>query len=254
MIALILLINALFLFVYMTVVFVLAERRGRLDTVDIAWGPAFLMVAWLTAVIEVTPQSFVIAILVTIWGLRLAFHIGLRAKKKSDDPRYTELTKKWKGDVWRRAYISIFLLQGALVWIISLPIVMASGEQLSGWSWLTWLGGIIWLKGYLIEVAADRQLREFLSDKDHPKVLQTGLWHYSRHPNYFGELTQWWGIGVIALQASYGWVGLIGPIALTILIVYVSGIPPIERRRQEDHQYREYQRKTSPLIPLPPHQ
>mgnify|MGYP005613215997 FL=1 len=133
--------------------------------------------------------------------------------------------------------------------VVSLPIFVATGEPLSGWAWLTWLGVLIWLKGFIFEAISDYQLANFLKLKDRPKVLQTGLWKYSRHPNYYGELVQWWGIGIIALQVSYGWIGLIGPLTLTLLIVFVSGIPPIEKRRAKDPEYREYMNRTSPLIP-----
>jgi steroid 5-alpha reductase family enzyme len=246
-----LLLNAGLLFVYMTSWFIAARLRKRLDTVDIAWGLGFVVVAWVSALLRHSTRSWVIAVLVSIWGVRLASHIYRRAKTKQEDPRYEALARKWKGNFWLRAYVSIFLLQGLLILIVSIPIVMATNHQYRDWSWLTIAGGLVWLIGFAIEATADRQLAAYSRLTKRPKVLQKGLWKYSRHPNYFGELIQWWGIGIIALQTHHGWIGLFGPLVLSILIVFVSGIPPIERRRAKDLAYRAYQKKTSPLILLP---
>lgn len=248
----VLLVAAALLLVYMTVAFLVARRRKRLDTVDIAWGIGFVIVAWSVLVRQDNAHNWLITILVSIWGVRLALHIWQRSKNSAEDRRYKELSSKWRGRFWPRAYLSVFLLQGALIWIVSLPVMMAAGNKLYGLAWLSLAGALIWLVGFVFEATADHQLANFLRLKNRPKVLSTGLWRYSRHPNYFGELVQWWGIGIIALQVSYGWIGLIGPLVLTILIVFISGIPPIEKHRQKDAEYRRYQRQTSVLVPLPP--
>ncbi len=236
----------------MTAWFLLARKRQRLDTVDSAWGGGFAVAAWSVALQAPSARTLVIALLITVWSGRLTNHIARRSRKNSDDPRYVAMAEKWKGNVWVRAYVSLFLTQGFLIWVVSIPVVMAAGNLLGGLNWLTSVGAVIWLVGFVVESIADRQLAQYLSDKKNKgKVLDTGLWRYSRHPNYFGELTQWWGIGVIALQAAFGWIGLLGPLTLTILIVFVSGIPPIEKRRKDNPAYREYMKHTSPLIPLP---
>lgn len=246
-------LNAALIVVYMTLYWLVAKRRKRLDTVDVAWGLGFVLLAWVSFIQFPSDRTRVIVTLVTIWGLRLAWHLDSRSRKRSDDPRYAELAKKWKGNFWMRAYISIFLLQGALIWLISLPIVLTGRTVVvASPSYYLAAGIIIWLIGFLTETIADGQLEKFLSQKNRPKVLQTGLWRYSRHPNYFGEILEWWGIGIIALQVSYGWLGLAGPLLLSLLIIFVSGIPPIEKRRSKDPAYRHYQRRTSPLIPWPP--
>lgn len=249
---LLLLINAVLLLVFMSLAFWVAKKRGRLDTVDSAWGLGFILVAWASEIYKPSSRSLVIAGLVTIWGLRLSLHLWRRNQNRPDDPRYRELSSKWKGGFWRRAYFSIFLLQGALAWIISLPVALATGLQLLDGNLQTAVGSFIWLVGFGFEALSDQQLAAYMRSKSRPKVLETGIWRYSRHPNYFGELTQWWGIALIALQSSYGWLGLAGPLTLSYLIIFVSGIPPIERRRQKDAAYRAYQKRTSPLIPWPP--
>jgi steroid 5-alpha reductase family enzyme len=239
------------IFIYMTLGFLLARARKRLDTVDSAWGLGFVLIAWLAVAQRSTGRSLLLAILVSIWGVRLSAHIYKRSRARGDDRRYKELSEKWRGNFWLRAYGSIFLLQGVLIVLVSAPLIVATNHELSGWSWLSGLGVGLWALGFILEAIADHQLAVFMLQKDRPKVLQTGLWHYSRHPNYFGELTQWWGIALIALQVSYGWIGLIGPLTLSVLIVFISGIPPIERHRAKDPEYRAYQRRTSALIPLP---
>jgi len=247
----ILFVNAVLLFGFMTLAYGVARWRQRLDTVDTAWALGFMLVAWAAYGQQASGRSLLVAILVTIWGARLSSHIWQRAQRRGEDPRYQELTQKWRGNIWLRAYVTIFLLQGSLIWLVSLPVVVAAGQPLSGLGWLSLAGAIIWLAGFIFEAIADQQLKVFISQKDHPKVLQTGLWRNSRHPNYFGELSQWWGIGVIACQASYGWLGLLGPVTLSLLIIFVSGIPPIEKRRLKDPEYAAYKRHTSGLIPLP---
>jgi steroid 5-alpha reductase family enzyme len=253
MIGRILIVNAVLLAVYMSLSLLVARSKKRLDIVDTAWGLGFVVVVWSVVVQQSSARSWLVAVLVSIWGVRLALHIGRRSLQRGgEDPRYEELSREWRGNTWLQAYFRVFLLQGALVWIISLPVVMATGSPNAGLGWLGIAGTAIWLAGFVFEAVADHQLAKFLLAKNRPKVLQTGLWRYSRHPNYFGELTQWWAIGLIALQTNYGWIGLVGPLVLTYLIVFVSGIPPIERRRQKDVEYQAYQRQTSPLIPLPP--
>ncbi|HWB38656.1 MAG TPA: DUF1295 domain-containing protein [Candidatus Saccharimonadales bacterium] len=242
--------SAALLWVFMTLAQAVARLRKRIDTVDIAWGLGFLMPTYLVLIKDYSTRSRVIATLVTIWSVRLATHIYLRSRQRGDDPRYAEITKKWKGNIWPQAYFKIFLLQGVLIWIISLPVVLVSNKVVAS-SPNPYLaaGIIIWLIGFLTETVADAQLSKFLQLQNRPKVLQTGLWHYSRHPNYFGELTQWWAIGIIALQVSFGWIGLLGPLTLTTLIIFISGIPPIEKRRAKDPEYRKYQAKTSVIVP-----
>lgn len=248
-----LLVNAVLIFVYMSLWFLVAKKRDRIDTVDSAWGSGFVVAAWAVAVQEPSSRSTIIAVLITIWSARLTAHLAKRTLTKGEDPRYVELAKKWQGSKWLRAYFSIFLLQGLLVWVVSLPTVFAAGTLHTGLSWLTGLGAALWLVGFSIETVADRQLANFLANKSNKgKTMQSGLWHYSRHPNFFGELTQWWAIGLIAVQAQHGWLGLVGPLALSILIVFVSGIPSIEKRRADNAEYQAYKRRTSPLLPLPP--
>lgn len=236
----------------MTVWFFVAKSRKRLDTVDSAWGSAFMVAAWSVVVQSWSIRSLVIALLVTVWSVRLTMHIVKRNHGKDEDPRYKALSDKWKGNFWIRAYVSIFLTQGLLAWAVSVPVVMAAGVSLDALEWLLPLGVALWAVGFVCESVADSQLGRFIKEKSNKgQVLDTGLWRYSRHPNYFGELLQWWSIGLIAAQAAWGWIGFLGSLLLTVLIVFVSGIPPIERRRKDNQAYQDYAKHTSKLIPLP---
>jgi steroid 5-alpha reductase family enzyme len=238
--------------VYMSVWFAFGKAFKKLSIVDIAWGGGFILIAWLVAAQNHSARSWLIAILVTIWGTRLISHLGPRVFKNGEDKRYKEISSKWRGNYWLRAYFSIFLLQGISIVIIALPILVAANEQNENLGILSVFGTALWAVGFIIESVADVQLRQFISEGGKGQVMDQGLWRYSRHPNYFGELTQWWAIAIIALQVKHGWIGLFGPLALTLLIIFISGIPPIEKRKKSDPEYADYMRRTSPLIPLPP--
>ena len=244
--------NALAVLMYMSLVFVVAYRRKQLATVDAGWGVGFVIVASLTAGLFLEPRLILITILVDIWAIRITDHLATRVfKSKEDDPRYVEIAKKWNTKTyWLRAYVSIFLLQGLLIWLISLPVMFAANPVNDGWLFWAVIGTVVWLKGFIIEATADRQLKMFLADPSNKgRVLDTGLWRASRHPNYLGEITQWFGIGLIACGASYGWVGFIGPIVLLFLIRFISGVPPIENRKKHEPAYAAYMKKTNPIWP-----
>jgi steroid 5-alpha reductase family enzyme len=237
--------------VYMTLWFFVAKRRKRLDTVNAAWGGGFVLIAWLVALQQPTIRTYMVAVMVTAWSARLTYYLAKRSRRNGEDSRYSERAKKWKR-VWLRAYFSIYLLQGVLLLLVALPIITNAGAPLPELRLLFTLGYAVWAVGFYIEYKADNELERFKSDKKNKdKVLDTGLWQYSRHPNYFGELLQWWGIGLIAAQTSFGWVGLAGSLVLTYLICKVSGIPSIEKRWAKDKRYQEYKKRTNSLLPWP---
>lgn len=243
--------------VFMSLVFGLSQWLKRLDVVDAAWGVAFIVVSLVgfglsSQVIGFNLASLV-SVLVIVWGLRLFNHIFRRLRASSEDPRYSDIRNSWQSNPALNAYFKIFCLQAVLAWLIALPVLLVSwaGEQPVGWMAL--VGGLVWLGGLIIESVSDEQLKNFVSDQHHRgQLMRQGLWRYSRHPNYFGELSQWWGIFIIALTAPWGWLGFIGPLTLTFLILFVSGIPLNERRQAQKPGWKEYQRVTSLLIPLPP--
>ena len=241
--------------VYMTVWFLLALWRRRNDLADIAWGGGFIVAA-LTAVLlqtGLTPRARLVVLLVILWGLRLAVHIGLRNLGKGEDERYRKWREEWGRHWLLRSYLQVFLLQGFLLYLISLPVIWTILAKPSPWTGLDAIGLAVWIVGFFFEALGDFQLAQFKKDPAHRgKIIQQGLWRYSRHPNYFGEVTLWWGIYLLALSTPGGWVTIIGPLAITFLILKVSGIPLLEKKYTNNAAFQEYARRTSAFFPLPP--
>lgn len=239
---------------YMTLWYGISLYTKRLDVVDTAWGLGFVVVAWVSLALRGNFGSIAVvsAILTSIWGLRLAAHIANRNWKKSeDDHRYQELRTKW-GDKQYKVYTNVFLLQGALMTLISLPMIAIAFHRDTA-NLFHYIGWVIWLGGIIFEATADLQLGRFIQRRDPEShaIMDKGLWRYSRHPNYFGEVTVWWGAAIVAL-ASGQWWGILGALLITVLITKVSGIPPLERHYDGNSKYEAYRKRTSVFVPLPP--
>lgn len=245
---------ALVLLGYMTMWFIASLVKKRNDVVDIAWGLGFVLIAWFSFFLSGNSglRGILIVVLVSIWGIRLAWHIHSRNKHKTEDYRYLAWRKKWGGLFYLRSYFKIYLLQGFLLYLIALPIIFINKSNGPALNWVDLAGLAVWIFGFYFEVRADRELARFVK---HPankgKIMQRGLWAYSRHPNYFGEVILWWGIWLIALSAQYGWISVIGPITITVLILRISGIPMLEKKMEENPEFIEYKKKVSVFIPLP---
>ncbi len=240
--------------VYVTVVFIVAVRLGRNDIADTAWGPGFIVVALAAATAgTLSPRGLLVLLLVTVWGLRLSFHIGRRQRGKKEDPRYAKWRQNWGRHQLVGAYLQVFLLQGFLMLVISLPViaVLRIGGPPPGI--LDLLGILLWITGFTFEAVGDRQFARFLADAhNRGRIMDQGLWRYTRHPNYFGEVLLWWGVYVIALSVPGGWATVVGPMTITALILFVSGVPLAEAQMAGNTDYEEYSRRTSKLVPLPP--
>lgn len=239
-------IVAIVIWVYMSCWFGMALQKKRNDLADVAWGLGFVAVVWIGWMLGGQKIEVVVAnLMVTAWGTRLSWHVYLRNKDKSEDYRYASWRKEWgKNFIWR-SYIQVFLLQGLFMFLIAMPTVA-----------INWYGGVdktgvlVWLVGFYFEVVGDWQLKTFLKDPTNKgKIMDKGWWRYSRHPNYFGEITMWWGIWLMGWR--YGWWTIIGPLTITILIRYVSGVPLLEKKFEGRKDWEEYKQKTSVLIPWP---
>lgn len=244
---------ALAVFIFMNAWFAVSVLWKRNDVADIAWGLGFVMIAWMGLAQSVpSTRSIMMTSMVTIWGLRLAWHIATRNRGKSEDARYAAWRQTWK-HVYARSYAQVFLLQGLLLYIIALPIIAVHAAAPSAFGVFDAAGIILWCIGFVWETVADMQLRRFIAQPENKGRLMTrGLWAYSRHPNYFGEVVQWWGIFVLAALQPWGWMTVISPLTITILIVWISGIPLLERKYAGRQDFEEYKKKTSVLFPLPP--
>lgn len=242
------------LFVYMNIWFVVSIFKKRNDVADIAWGLGFVVVAW-SAFIMVGIFSWVAVMvntLVTIWGVRLAFHIYIRHRGKPEDYRYVEWKKQWGRLFFIRSYIQVFILQGVLLFLIAVPVVYINIYS-GTFSIISSVGFIIWAVGFFFEAVGDYQLSVFIKNPNNKgNIMQSGLWRYTRHPNYFGEVTQWWGIFVVAACLPGGLVTIVGPITISVLILFVSGVPMLERKYIGNADFDAYKKRTSKFFPLPP--
>jgi steroid 5-alpha reductase family enzyme len=241
--------------VYMVLWFFASIALRRNDVADVAWGGGFIIAA-LAAMVSVggiTYRALLVAALVFLWGIRLALHIGFRNKGKGEDARYRKWREEWGKFVVIRSFFQIFILQGVLLFVISLPVIRSITSHDTPFTLIDFLGTAVWLTGFLFEAVSDWQLLLFKKDPANKgKIITTGLWRYSRHPNYFGEVTLWWGIYLIAIAVPGGWMTIIGPMTITILILGVSGIPMLEKKYEGNAEFDEYKRRTSAFFPMPP--
>ncbi len=248
-------IQAIAITVYASLWFLAALRLRRNDIADVAWGIGFIFLAMVgqLSASSVSIRGIFVLVLVTLWGLRLSFHIGLRNLRKSEDPRYLNWRNEWGRHATIRSYLQIFLLQGFLAVIILAPVTYIQAHTNYDLNWRDVLGTAVWLIGFVFEYVGDLQLSRFKSNPDNRgRIITSGLWKYTRHPNYFGEVTLWWGLWLIACSVRGAWITILGPITITLLILFVSGIPLLEKRYKENAEFREYRRRTSVFFPLPP--
>lgn len=242
------------LFVYMSLWFVVSLVKKRNDVADVAWGLGFVLLAWVSFYFfgDAGVRGLLVNVLVSIWGLRLAWHIYTRNKGKAEDYRYLAWRKEWGQWFYLRSYAQVYLLQGFLLFLIVLPVLVINRSTGSALGWLDLLGVAVWLVGFYFEVVGDAQLARFIKDPENKgKLMQSGLWAYTRHPNYFGEVTQWWGLWLIALSVPSGVFSIIGPLTITFLILKVSGIPLLEKKMEKNPDFADYKRRVSMFIPLP---
>jgi steroid 5-alpha reductase family enzyme len=221
---------------------------------DVFWGLGFVLVAWTTFFLAqgYLLRKLLIAILVSVWGLRLAFYIGLRKRGAGEDRRYQKWRHLYGKRFWWVSLFKIFGLQGILLWVISL--VVQAGQippKPAGLGWLEGTGLLIWIIGFVFEALADFQLSRFKADPNNKgKVMDQGLWAYTRHPNYFGESLMWWGIFVITLSTPKSVWTVISPVTITFLLLKVSGVSLLEKTIVEKRPaYRAYKENTSAFIP-----
>jgi steroid 5-alpha reductase family enzyme len=238
---------------YMTFLFLLSWFRKDNGIADIGYGIGFLVVAISAFKLTDTRTSALILIaLVLIWGVRLAVRISMKNKGKPEDFRYKKWREEWGRFFIPRSFLQVYMLQGLVIYVVSLPVLLAYVFPASPNMLLVIVGTIIWIVGFLFEAVGDYQLDAFLKQKT-GGIMQTGLWKYSRHPNYFGESTMWWGIAIAASGLTmYPVLGFASPILITFLLLKVSGVPMLEKRWEGNPVWEEYKARTSVFIPMPP--
>lgn len=248
---------ALLVFAYMTAWFGASLVFRRADLADIAWGLGFIaMAAWLLLRdgAPATLRQYLIALLVSVWGVRLAWHVARRNLRPGhgEDPRYAAWRRDWAQWFPVRSYFQVFLLQGIFMLAVAMPVIVSGSSVGDGLGLFEVIGALIWVVGFVFEALGDAQLARFLRDPaNRGHVLDRGLWSLTRHPNYFGEATMWWGLAVMCLAAPLGFVAFVGPVTITWSLLKVSGIPLLEAKRAGDPEWEAYKARTSAFLPLP---
>ena len=227
--------------------------------IDIVYGPLFVLGAWSMASFWIwkTDRQWILLILVTLWGLRLGIRILRKNWKKPEDFRYRAWRENWTKQgmlyFFLRSLGQIYLLQGLVILVVSLPILIAFSQVQASLSLINWIGLVVWCIGFFFEVVGDFQLDRFVRNKDNAgKIMTMGLWQYTRHPNYFGEATMWWGIFLLVLGLPFAIVAILSPLLITFLLLKVSGIPMLEARWAGRPDWEEYKKKTSAFFPWMP--
>jgi steroid 5-alpha reductase family enzyme len=239
-------------FLYMTAVFAIALLKKDNSVVDIAWGPGFILVAVLSSFWEAGFEGRHILVigLVFIWAARLAIHIYLRNKGRGEDYRYAQWRKTWGKQFVPRSFLQIFMLQGFFLLLISYPIVLVNHSAGRDLSFLDLAGTLVWIVGFLFEAVGDHQLKKFKQNPQNKgRIMTAGLWKFTRHPNYFGEAAQWWGIFLVALSVPGGWAALVSPLTITFLLLKVSGVAMLEKKYAGDREFAAYAGRTNAFFP-----
>ena len=253
----ILMLNLALAVVIMSVVWIVSLPMKDVSIVDIAWGAtgACIAVSTYTVATGDPGRMLLLTGMTVLWGVRLSLHIALRKRGKGEDFRYAAMRAENPETFQVRSLVTIFFLQAFLIWAISLPVQIAQVQDSpEALTLLDLLGVTVWLIGFGIEAVADRQLKRFLSDPaNRGRVMDRGLWRYSRHPNYFGDSLVWWGIYLVAASTPWGWATIFSPLLMTFFLTNVSGKPMLERAlAQRREGYQEYMQTTSPFFPWPP--
>jgi steroid 5-alpha reductase family enzyme len=260
-------LTSIVILIHFTIYFFRAVKQNNFGIIDIGWGQGFVFVVWLLMIYRVfilganaNAIGYLTLILTSIWGIRLSSHIGQRNHGKPEDKRYVAMRAKIKPPyVLIKSYVNIFLLQALFMFIISLVLVF---NVMSG---LTnpvepmmlipiILGVLVWLGGYFFQSVGDRQLAIFVEKPENKgKLMTEGLWAYTRHPNYFGEVLMWWGIAILGFANGFGiaipLIGLISPLVVTWLLRYVSGVPLLEKHMKTKPGFAEYEKTTNIFFP-----
>ena len=252
----ILLLNAGAIAVLMLVVWLISLPLKDVSIVDIAWGFGFVLVAWSTYLAGGAPTNqFVLLLLTTLWGLRLTVYLAWRKAGKPEDFRYREMREYHPGSFPLRSLLTIFALQGILMWIIALPLQTAAPVSTPSLL-LTLLGSVLWMAGFVFETVGDWQLARFKANPANKlRVLDRGLWRYTRHPNYFGDFLVWWGLYIVALGAGSPWWSILGPVVMSVLLMRISGVTLLEKSlKVRKPGYTEYVTRTNAFFPWWPRQ
>ena len=252
----VLLASAIAIAVLMLAMWLFSLAIKNASIVDIVWGLGFVLVAWVTHSVADgnDARGWLLTLLTTAWGLRLATYLSWRNIGHGEDYRYKAMRKHHGAKFPLVSLFTVFILQGVLMWLVSLPVQLGQVSRGPDIGVLGIVGIAFFAVGLFFETVGDIQLAQFKADTANAeKVMQTGLWKYTRHPNYFGDACVWWGLALIAAEAEIGVVGIVGAVVMSILLRKVSGVTLLEKSlKKRKEGYNEYVARTSAFIPRPP--
>lgn len=243
---------AFLLLASMSCMFIIGLSARDNSLIDIAYGPAFIVASWGAWLFGGSAgfRPLLLLGLVTLWGMRLGLHIGLRHRGKGEDFRYRSFREAWGNTIIWRSFLQIYLLQGAVVFVMAMPILLTIASPGGGPRWSDFLGILLFAVGFFFEAVGDWQLTRFKQNPAHRgQTIEEGLWRYTRHPNYFGEAVLWWGIFFIGLGSPAGLWGLISPLTICFLLLKVSGIPMLEAKYIGNLRFEAYKARTNAFFP-----
>lgn len=248
--------SGLVLGAYLMVTLIIALIHEDNSIMDIVYGSAFVLIAWCLAFLWLgwSERQMIVLACVTVWGVRLTTRILLRNWGKPEDFRYRAWREEWKKNgmlyFFFRSLGQIYLLQGAVILVVSLPVLVVFSTTQGPLMWYNWLGLGLWCVGFCFEFIGDFQLDRFIQNQANKgQLMTTGLWKYTRHPNYFGEATMWWGLFLVVLGLPLSELVLASPILITFLLTQVSGIPMLEKHWAGRSDWEAYKKRTSAFIP-----
>jgi steroid 5-alpha reductase family enzyme len=238
----------------MSILWIISIRNKNVSIVDLFWGFGFVLACFIYFLKAdgLESRKILLSVMVAIWGMRLSIYLAWRNKGKGEDPRYRKFRQDYgEHRYWWVSFFQTFLLQGVLLWLISAPLLGAqyynTRNSLTG---IDIIGVIVWLTGFIFETGGDIQLARFKADPANKgKVLNKGFWHYTRHPNYFGDAAVWCGYAIICISAG-SYIPVLGSVLMIALIIKVSGVALLEKTlRESKPEYKDYIEKTSAFIP-----
>ncbi len=243
-------VYALIVFAYFVVWYIITLIFKNAGLIDIGWGLGFVVLAVYGLMTNLGVVTVVLTAMVAVWGFRLSVHVFRRNVGKPEDYRYAAFRTDWGKWFNLRAFFQLFMFQALMMLVIALAFIYANQQNTIRNIPLFMAGILVWLVGFFFETVGDAQLKRFVVNPDNKgRVIEAGLWRYSRHPNYFGEAVLWWGVFMSALACGAPWWTVVSPVTITLLVRFVSGVPMLEKRNQSKAGYESYCKRVNVFIP-----
>jgi len=246
-------LSALTVFSFMILMFIIAQLLKNNSIVDIGWGIGFILITSVLFLAKTSAdlKEIILTVMIFIWGLRLALHIFIRSRGKGEDFRYALWRKDWGKNAVLYAFVKVFLLQGVIMILVVIPVMVEFGSDGDSLNLFSFIGLLIYAFGLFFESIGDYQMYCFKKNPENKgRIITSGLWKYTRHPNYFGEAVLWWGIGIFTVGSELWPVSFLGPLILNLLLVFVSGVPLLEKKYAENREWEDYKKITPVFVPF----